>query len=193
MQEFIKIENFSTSPNNLPIGHVWIVCFQNKLFVKQNKARFVWYKNFTWRTSYIFSSLFQYIPHPFLFPVSEWIPNFLKSFTFIKLVTFRNSFISLFQCWIVRNSRPWGRERAKSYSLVKSNGFDNRFLSLGYLFSFFVKNKPFFSPDFRRVMEVQNDIFNEKSHFLACILYIAKYMQYLVNIIVDHQSTIFVD
>ena len=75
------------------------------------------------------SSLLQYIPHPFLFPLSEWIANLLKSFTFTAVVTFRNFFISLFQCWIVLISRPWRRERAKSSCFVNGIGF----LSLSFI------------------------------------------------------------
>ena len=128
-----------------PIVRFNIWCFQTKFFVKWNKARFMPYKNFTWRTNYISLILITIHSAPFPFSRIRVDSKFFEVLHLHKLVTFRNSFISLFQCWMVRDWRPWRRERARSSCLVKGSGFCNRFSSWESLFSFFDQNKPFFS------------------------------------------------
>ena len=169
-----------------PIVRFNIWCFQAKFFVKWNKAHFMPYKNFTWRTNYISFILITIHSAPFLFSRIRVDSKFSEVLHLHKLVTFRNSFISLFECWMVRNWRPWRRERACSVFAGTMEGF--WFLgiyacytsSLRFLFGAIniVKGSGYGGVDtnFRRLFailslivknEVHNSIFNEKSHFLC--------------------------
>ena len=126
---------------------------------------------------------------PFPFSTIRVDSKFFEVLHLETLVTFRDSFISLFECWMVRNWRPWRRERACSVFAGTMEGF--WFLgiyaccisSLRFLFDAIniVKGSGYGGVDtnFRRLFailslivknEVHNSIFNEKSHFYVYIV-----------------------
>ena len=126
---------------------------------------------------------------PFPFSTIRVDSKFFEVLHLQKIVTFRDSSISLFECWMVRNWRPWRRERACSVFAGTMEGFWFLGLyaccisSLRFLFGAINivegSGNGGVDTNFRRLFaiislivksEVHNYIFNEKSHFLMCIL-----------------------
>ena len=107
------------------------------------------------------SSLSQYIPHPFLFPVSEWIPSFRCLQFHSRYVSWVGGYYATYMssCFCSftdgsDDSLPFLRFYEVGWRHLQEKWFDDFLWRDLTYFLLIVKN------------EVQKSIFNKKSHFL---------------------------